>query len=107
MEDILNLWLIVISVLTATVTGLVVTYKFLIKRGREIEVDSTRVQRIKDELDGIHKCIEQLERRGDEHHKNLYARMDKLNGELKELAGNISAILRLAKHIDNNGSNHS
>ena len=106
MEDILNLWLIVITVLTATVSGIVLVYKFLIKRGREIEVDSTRVQKIKDELDGIHKCIEQLERRGDEHHKNLYARMDKLNGELKELTGNISAILKLAKHIDN-GSNHS
>ena len=105
-EQFLNIWLIVISVLTATVSGIIIVYKFLIKRGREIEVDSRRVQKIKDELDGIHKCIEQLERRGDEHHKNLYARMDRINGELKELAGNISVILRLTKHIDTNGSNN-
>ena len=107
MEDILNIWLIVITVLTATVSGIVITYKFLIKRGREIEVDSNRVQKIKTELDGIHKCIERLEERGDEHHKNLYARMDRINGELKELAGNISVILRVTKHIDTNGSNNS
>ena len=105
-EEILNIWLIIVSVLTATVSGIVITYKFLIKRGREIEVDSSRVQRIKEELNGIHKCIERLEKRGDEHHKNLYARMDRINGELKELAGNISVILKVARHIDTNGSNN-
>ena len=105
-EEILNIWLIIVSVLTATISGIVITYKFLIKRGREIEVDSSRVQRIKEELNGIHKCIERLEERGDEHHKNLYARMDRINGELKELAGNISVILKLAKHIDTNGSDN-
>ena len=107
MEEYLNIWLIIISVITATVSGVVITYKFLIKRGREIEVDSRKVQRIKEELNGIHKCIERLEERGDEHHKNLYARMDKINGELKELAGNISVILRVTKHIDTNGSDNS
>ena len=32
--------------------------------------------------------------------------MDRINGELKELAGNISVILKVARHIDTNGSNN-
>ena len=106
-EELLNIWLIVLTVLTATVSSVAVVYKFVIKKGRDIERDTSRIKKIDTELDNIHDCIEKLERRGDEHHKNLYARMDRINGELKELTGTISVILKLNRHIDNNGSDNS